>query len=278
MDDGSTDDSVDFVRRNYPEVQVIALPDNRGFCQTVNVGIRWAKEDAIFLLNNDARLDPKCLQVLSGALGRFPEVDSFALSIVRQKGKILESSGAAIGPDGRFFQRGRNLDFSSLSLERLNPAPAFGNSGGGGLYRRRLFEDIGFFDEDFVMYHEDQDFNFRARLRDHMCLYLPEAIVYHLGSASLGSHSPHTIELLVRNQLLALAKSLPLALWLRYLPKILAAQIRSGAFYADQGHGTIFIRAAAKVLWRIPSILRKRGPIQARRSISNTDLRRLMES
>jgi len=281
VDDGSTDGSVDFVRQHYPEVRIIALPDNRGFCQTINVGIRRATQEALLLLNNDARLHPACLQVLTRALGEFPEADFFALRILRADGKTLESAGAGVNSGGRLFPRGFGTRFqdtepAALDSETLSAEPVFGNSAGAGLYRHRLFEDIGLFDEDFVMYLEDVDLDFRARLRGHLCLYLPQAIAYHAGSASLGADSPRAVSLLIKNHLFVLAKSLPASLWLRNLPAILLTQIRSGAFYAAQGQALIFARAVAQALGRMPSILKKRESIQAGRLIDDAELKRLM--
>ncbi len=281
VDDGSEDDSVEFVRRNHPEARLVALPDNRGFCETVNVGIRGAREEAIFLLNNDTRLHPECLRVLHRALLECPQADFFALRILRPDEITVESAGAAIGRDGRFFQRTETpdsrLQTPDPGLSTLDSTAVFGNSAGAGLYRRRLFEDIGLLDENFVMYHEDQDFNLRARLRGHLCFYLPEAMVYHLGSASLGRENPRAVSLLVRNHLMALAKDLPASLWLRNLPAILRAQVRSAIFYTLQGQGLLFSRAVAQAVRQWSALWKKRGTIQTERRVSTQEFRRSLE-
>jgi GT2 family glycosyltransferase len=298
VDDGSTDDSVAFVRANYPEVRLEILPENHGFCRAANAGLRVATQDAILLLNNDARMHPECLRVLEGALRAFPEAYFFALQVLQASGDIIDSAGAAITRDGRLLPRNYGLPaptFDSQTLDSKMARPfgppwrshsdlatpdslsVFGNSGGAGLYRRRLFEDVGLFDEDFVMYLEDVDMDFRARLRNHLCLYLPEAIIYHLGSATLGAANPRVVSLLIRNHLLVLAKSLPTNLWLKDFPRLLRAQIRSGAFYAGQGQAKIFLAAMARALFEIPKILRKRQAIQSNRLLSEAELLRLME-
>jgi hypothetical protein len=279
VDDGSTDDSLEFVQANYPGVKIIALPDNRGFCRTANAGLVQAKEEAVLLLNNDACLHPDCLSILSCALAEFPSADFFAACMVGTTGEIIESAGAGLHVNGMFYQRRLGEVYAApvSNAPELLSEPVFGNSGGAGLYRRRLLDDVGLLDEDFVMYHEDQDFNFRAQLRGHRCLYLPQAVVYHLGSASLGKENPRAIELLIRNQLLALGKSLPTGMWLRKCLAILLAEFRSGLFYALQGQAHLFLRALGKVLLAAPSTARKRGAIQANRRISSAELRSLME-
>jgi GT2 family glycosyltransferase len=282
VDDGSTDDSVAFVRENYPEVRIVELAQNRGFCAAANAGLRAATQAAMLLLNNDARLEPHCLEILESALEQYPTTDFFALCILDASGQHIDSAGVTITRDGRFVPRDFGIAFSTHDSETHDPEtvitrPVFGNSGGAGLYRRALFDDVGLFDKTLQMYLEDVDLNLRARLRGHECRYLPNAIAYHMGSTSLGAQSRRVAKLLIRNHLLVLAKSLPAGLWVYNFARLLGVQIRSAIFYAKQGRALLFLGASSAALLKTPALVGKRARIQAQRKISNNDLTRLLE-
>jgi GT2 family glycosyltransferase len=280
VDDGSTDGSVEFLAKHYPEVKVVARTANGGFCKAANDGIGAAVGEAILLLNNDTELHPDCLQVLAKALAQFPEVDFFAPCMLQAGGGLIDSAGVGISKRGRLYPRSYGEPAAEAlpfrEGEKVLAEPVFGNSAGAGLYRRRLFEDIGLFDEDFFMYLEDVDLDFRSRLRRHRCLYLPQAGVFHLGSATLGASNPRVTYLLIRNRLLVLAKSLPGGLLLKHFPALVAEQIRSGVFYAAQGKATLFLRALFGGLGRLPGFMSKRRAIQSARAIGNRELEELL--
>lgn len=282
VDDGSTDDSVTFVRATYPEVQVVELAENRGFCRAVNAGIETAGQQAILLLNNDARLHPECLRILTDALHYFPDATFFALQILDATGERVESAGAGLTPEGVPFPRSfgsipdASLQPSSLSLQP-SAQRVFGSSGGAGLYRRALFDDIGLFDEALDMYLEDVDLDMRARLRGHQCLYLPQAIAYHMGSTTLGASNPRVVSLLIRNRLLVLLKGLPAGLLVRLFGRLLLGQIRSAVFYAKEGQAVLFMDALLQTLAKLPAFIGRRAALQAQRKLSAAEFKQLLE-
>ena len=272
VDDASTDDSCDFVRAQYPEVELIARARNCGFSGAVNAGIRASRGAALFLLNNDTTVDPGALAVLAAALQDHPEAAFFASRVVfAATPHLLESAGCEFSPEGDARAIGWNQPVSTPRFAERRYV--FGASAGAGLYRRALFDDIGLFDEDFVMIHEDQDLNFRAQLRGHRCLYVPEAVVYHQGSATIGRLGPRRVYYHLRNRLNLIAKNLPSGLLLEFGPRLLSAHARAVSFYALRGEAGPALRAHLDALRQLPTMLRKRRRLQASRRVSDSLLR-----
>jgi GT2 family glycosyltransferase len=225
VDDGSTDDSRALLARSYPEVQVIAVPRNRGLAAAVNAGFHATGGEYVVLLNNDTEAHPRWLEHLIGALERFPTY-AFAASklLLFDRRDHLHSAGDFYRADGVPGNRGvwqRDSGQYDVMEE------VFGPCAGAAAYRRSALEALAengqVFDEDLVMYCEDVDLNLRARLRGFRTVYVPRAVVYHrlsaTGGGSLASYYCG------RNFILVWAKNMPGALVLRYWPAMLRAQI-----------------------------------------------------
>ena len=277
VDNGSTDASVDFVKRNFPEVRVVSLDHNRGFSAAVNAGIRTSNAEHIALLNNDTEVDPGWLEALVRAAEAHPEAGLFASKLVDFRDRrVLDGAGDALRRSGLPYRIGHG-ELDRGQFERK--AFVFGACAAAALYRAALFEEIGLFDEDFFSNCEDGDVSFRAQLAGYRCLYVPEAIVYHMGSASTGGkRSPTNTRLGTQNGVNVLIKNLPTALVWRALPSILAGQfsrvlvtsLSSGGLLRAYLEGLIGARRL------LPLMLKKRKEIQKRRRVSDDYVRRLL--
>ena len=276
VDNGSTDASVDFTRRNFPEVRLIPLGENRGFSAAVNAGIRASEAEYIALLNNDTEADPGWLEALVRAAESYPEAGLFASKLVDfQDRRLLDGAGDALRQSGLPYRVGhRELDRGQFD----EPAFVFSACAAAALYRRALFEEIGLFDEDFFAYCEDGDVGFRAQLAGHRCLYVPGAVVYHMGSASTGGkRSPTATRLGTQNGVNLLVKNLPTALVWRSLPSLLAGQLSRVAITSLSSAGLRAHLGGFAGAWRLlPRMLKKRKEIQNRRRVSNDYLRQLL--
>lgn len=219
MDNGSTDDSVPLVRDSYPEVNILALGVNTGFAGGVNAGIRNTASDLVFLLNNDTVLDRNCLDELSRAAQRHHQVSFFATKMLFQDDSgIINAAGDSFGIDGQ----GRNIGIREPDDGRYDEVTqVFGACAGAALYRRSFFQDVGLFDEEFFLIHEDVDLDFRAQIRGHQCYYIPTAIIHHLHSASIGRNNSLQTFHNARNSLFVLAKNMPASLLVKYFWRIL---------------------------------------------------------
>jgi GT2 family glycosyltransferase len=225
VDDGSADDSRALLARSYPEVQIIALRENRGLAAAVNVAFQATGGEYVVLLNNDTEAHPRWLEHLIGALDRFPRY-AFAASklLLFDRRDHIHSAGDCYRGDGVPGNRGVwQLDSGQYdAMEEV-----FGPCAGAAAYRRAaldaLAEDGQVLDEDLVMYCEDVDLNVRARLGGFRTLYVPQAIVYHRLSATGGGQLASYY--CGRNFMLVWAKNMPGPLVRRYGAALLRAQL-----------------------------------------------------
>ncbi len=244
VDNASHDGSVPFVQENFPWTRIIVNPENLGFAGGTNVGIRNANGHFILTLNNDTRLEPNFLLEMSAAMESTSRVGIVAPKMLLMDGRI-NSTGMCISRSGAAWNRGMfeddNGQYSTSDL-------VIGACAGAALYRRNLFDDIGLFDEDFFLYHEDVDLSFRAFLAGWDCLYWPKAVVWHVNSGTLESGSDLCIYYVNRNILWFVVQSYPAWLLITSLPWILGRTLASVAFYSLNGHFRVIMRSKKDAL------------------------------
>jgi GT2 family glycosyltransferase len=262
VDDGSTDESFELLAGSYPEVQVIALPQNRGLAAAVNAAFHATGGEYVVLLNNDTEVHPRWLEQLIGALERFPTY-AFAASklLLFDRRDRLHSAGDYYRFDGVPGNRGvwqRDRGQYDM-LEEV-----FGPCAGAAAYRRAALEALAergqVLDEDLVMYCEDVDLNLRARLRGLRTLYVPRAVVYHRLSATGGGALASYY--CGRNFVLVWAKNMPGALARRYWPALLYAQIGfalQSIWHIREPAARARLRGQLASLWALPRFIRKRA-------------------
>ncbi|CAA9450880.1 MAG: glycosyl transferase, family 2 [uncultured Rubrobacteraceae bacterium] len=277
VDNGSTDTSVKFTKRNFPEVRVVSLDDNRGFSVAVNVGIRASEAEYVALLNNDTEVDPGWLEALTRAGESYLEAGLFASKLVDfHDRRVLDGAGDALRRSGLPYRIGhQELDRGQFD----EPALVFSACAAAALYRRSLFEEIGPFDEDFFAYCEDGDVSFRAQLAGYQCVYVPEAVVYHMGSASTGGkRSPTATRLGTQNSVNLLIKNLPVALVWRSLPSLVGGQLARILATSFSGSGLRAHLGGLAGAWHLlPRMLEKRKGIQSRRRVSDDYVSQLLQ-
>lgn len=218
VDNGSTDGSVAYLQEHYPEVQVVAFAENQGFSPAVNAGIRAGRSPLVFLLNNDTELEKDCLQLLVQAAATSGEAFFAPKMLCYGDREVLDGAGDGYLRGGAGYRLGTlERDDGDYNTSRQ----VFGACAGAVLYRRAMLEEIGLFDEDFFAYLEDVDLNLRANRAGFSCRYVPEARVYHIGSATTGSKiNATTVRLSTRNSIYVLAKHYSMGLLLRFFPAI----------------------------------------------------------
>jgi GT2 family glycosyltransferase len=237
VDNGSTDASVETARAQG--ARVIEMGSNSGFSRAVNCGILSAETPWVAIVNNDVQPAPDWLeQLLLGAQDR---------AVWFATGKLLED-GPAGRLDGTFdtvcrgacsWRAGKGR-LDSAAWETLRPirmAPMT-----AALFRKELFDRVGLLDERFESYLEDVDFGLRCAARGLGGVYVPGAVAFHSGSATLGAWSPDTVRRLARNQLWLVAKHFP-APWIkRYGWPVLVAQTFWGLLALSHGTGLAWLR------------------------------------
>jgi GT2 family glycosyltransferase len=276
VDNGSTDGSVAFASRNFPEVRVLPLGENKGFSVAVNAGIKASRTEYVALLNNDTETGPGWLYALVAAAEAHQEAGSFASKLVDfYDRRVLDGAGDVLRRSGLPYRLGHGEPDRGQYDE---VAFVFGACAGAALYRRSMLDDIGLFDEDFFAYCEDGDLSFRAQLAGYRCLYVPGAVVYHVGSVSTGGkRSPFATRLGSRNGLCLLVKNLPAPLVPGFLPFVAAGQLSrlivAASTYTLRPH----LKGLAGVPRLLPLMLRKRREIQKRRQVPVEYVRELLK-
>lgn len=237
IDNGSSDGAPELARSRG--ARVIAMGQNAGFAAAVNRGIREARGDRIAVLNSDVELAPDYFQILSAADGWFAT------------GKILQSGGeAAVNGekiDGTFdvvcrggtawrVGNGRS-DGPAFSSQRAIVSPPWT----AVLFRAELFGKVGYLEERFESYLEDVDFGLRCARQKLTGTYVPDAVAWHRGSATLGKWHSETVRRIARNQVLLLARHYAPRTLLRCAWPVLVAQLLWGGVAMRHGRGLAWL-------------------------------------
>lgn len=240
VDNGSSDGSYEQVRDGYPWVRCIRLEENTGFCHAVNVGLRASNTPYCILLNNDTRVLPGFVSGLLDAIEGKEKV--FAVSsrmLMWDRTDLIDDAGDRYCALGWAFARGKGRP----AAEYDRPAEVFAACGGASIYRREVFEEIGYFDELHFAYLEDIDIGYRARLYGYRSLYEPAAQVVHAGSASTGSrYNEFKTRLSSANSVYLIGKNMPLLQWIWNLPFLLTGFFIKAIFFARRGMGRLYVK------------------------------------
>jgi GT2 family glycosyltransferase len=141
----------------------------------------------------------------------------------------------------------------------LSQTEIFSPCAAAAMYLRQAFLEVDGFDEDFFSYFEDVDLGFRLQLHGYRSLYVPEAVVHHVGSGSLGLRSDFALYHTHRNLIWTFAKNMPNAMLLRYLPAHLVLNLVYVVYYALRGRGKVLLRAKWDALKGLSKALGKRA-------------------
>ncbi len=271
VDDGSTDESVALLRRNYPWVQVVARPRNGGFVRAANDGIMASRGEIICLLNNDTEPEAGWLEALARAAQAHPEAAFFACKLLLwDRRTVLHSAGDFYGLDGVPGSRGV---WQEDHGQYDTCWEVFAACGAAAAYRRHLLDDVGLLDSDLIQYCEDVDLAWRAALRGHRGLFVPDAVVYHRLSATGGG--PLASYYCGRNFIAVLAKDVPAPLLRRHWRAILRAQLRitlEALRHARSPAAQARLRGQLAGLLLLPRMLGKRRLVQAGRRVPVQEL------
>jgi len=183
VDNGSTDGSVEYVKKDFPWVHVLPLDKNYGFAEGNNRGLKVAKGDYIFLLNSDATIDPQCVSELIKIIEQDHMIGCCAPLICFQHDKkIVNSAGCVFDNVGFCWDQSFGKLVESITGKEIREVPMA--TGCAMLISRRVLEKTYLFDPSFFMYCEDFDFALRVREIGYKVVLVPSSLVYHKFSAS----------------------------------------------------------------------------------------------
>lgn len=244
VDNGSKDGSLELMKEQFPQVSVIGLSENTGFCHAVNAGIQASEAPYVLLLNNDTKVKPCFIKNLFRAIDERP--DAFSVSakmLMWDKNELVDSAGDRYCVLGWAYSRGKG----KAAARYEKPCSVFSACGGAAIYRRSVLEKIGLFDELHFAYLEDLDIGYRAGIYGYRSYYEPSAEVIHYGSASSGSrYNEWKTGMAAANSVYVIAKNMPLLQWIWNLPFLLAGFFLKFLFFVKKRMGTCYLRG----LWK----------------------------
>jgi hypothetical protein len=251
-------------------VRVVELSENTGFTGGNASGLKVATGDYIALINNDTRAEERWLENLLRPMIADQRVGICASKLIIDGTDKIDSAGDGITSAGVGFKRGLWKKKSYYD----EPEPVFGACAAAALYRRKMLQEIGFFDEDFFLNDEDTDLNFRARLFGWKSRYVPDAVVYHKVNSSIGRLTDVAVYYHSRNLEFTWVKNMPTALMLRFAHHKLIQEI-GAFFYLCVRHWKwgAFFRAKRDALKMLPVMWKKRKDIQAGRKVTNREIK-----
>lgn len=263
VDNGSTDNSIEFVEKKFPEVKIVSLNKNFGFAKAINEGVRAASADYVVFLNNDTLVDKNWLTNLIKCANSHPEVISVNSKLLNfYNKKIIDGVGILINEVGQARSIGwKESDSGQYEKENY----IFGATGGASLFRRKDFLKLRGFDENYFMYSEEVDFAFRAQFKGYKSIFEPLAIVFHKHKATSKKFPAKVEYWQFRNMTITIIKDFPTEILLknwRWLKIILVHlntifyQIKNGFFWSP-------FLADFWIIIHLPRLLSERKRIQS---------------
>ncbi|WP_300701687.1 glycosyltransferase family 2 protein [Bacteroides sp.] len=213
-DNGSTDASVEMLRREFPSVHLIVLEKNNGFADGYNLALKQVNAEYVVLLNSDVEVTEHWLAPLVDFMDIHPEVAACQPKIRswRQR-EQFEYAGAAGGFIDRYgypFCRGRILGVVETDKGQYDTViPIFWATGAALFIRLKDYWEAGGLDGRFFAHMEEIDLCWRLRSRGRQLVCVPQSEVFHVGGATLKKENPHKTFLNFRNNLVMLYKNLP---------------------------------------------------------------------
>lgn len=267
IDNGSHDNGTNELEKKYPglDLHIERLTTNLGFASANNRGARSARGTWLALLNADAFPEPDWLEKILQAAKQYPEFSFFSSRQIQfNQPDLLDGSGDEYHISGLAWRRFYNYQATQYGFKEEE---VFSACGAAAFYSRDDFLKVGGFDENYFSYFEDVDLSFRLRLAGRRCLYVPQAVVHHIGSASSGKISDFVIYHGHRNLVWTYFKNMPGALFWRYLPLHMLMNLFFTISFIFKGRGIAILRAKIDAFYRLPAIIRTRRQIQGSRKI-----------
>ncbi len=274
IDNDSNDGSVDCVEC-LDDVILLRSEKNRGFAAAVNRAVDYVVEcDWVALINPDAVAADDWLFELNKGIAQYPEYVSFASRMmVYNNHQQVDGAGDAYHLSGRPW---RLSNGEELSQGDMMTKEVFSACGGAALYKRDVFCNLDGFDEDFFCYLEDVDFGFRLQLHGYKCLYLPKAVVSHVGSGVVGRGSDFQVYHAHRNIVWAYFKNMPFSLLLPTLPLHILMNLYTVLVFSLRGQGKLILKAKFDALIGMGHILSKRKQVLRSRCAKIGDIVRVL--
>ncbi len=274
VDNGSTDNSVQFTKRNFTSYQIIALDKNYGFAKAINAGLEFAlaENDSqyILLLNNDVELKEDFLEkgietfekTENASFVAVKMLNYFNRDVIDDCGDFIKANGGS--PVARGIGEKDSGQYDKHEY-------IFGACAGAAFYKKEVFKTIGLFDEDYFAYLEDLDLSFRLQLAGYKCYYNPEIVCYHKRGVTSDRIEGMNVYYSEKNLVALRLKNYPLWVYIKYTPLFLIARIVRYYKFLTLHPPVIFysaIKGYLRGLREVPKTIVKRRTVQKNKRVS----------
>jgi GT2 family glycosyltransferase len=269
IDNASTDDSVNFSKKNFPWVKVIRYDKNYGFCEGYNKAVYTINAEYVVLLNNDTVVGSSGWLKDMVKVAAEPEVALIGAKLLFMGNrKVIDSVG------GKVYRWTGPTNIGSREVDRgqydnLMAEPFF-VCGAAMLIKRKAFLEVGGFDSKLFAYSEDLDLCWRLRLKGHKIKYCPTAVIYHAFSGSWRSHLSkfyltyrNFLRVCIKNySMLSITKNIPF-----YLIYITVGSLIFSFLVKEPRYFLKIVQGIAWNLINFKDTIRERGNVQTSRRI-----------
>ena len=272
IDNNSSDGSVDYIKNNYPQIEIIRNAKNLGFTEGNNIGYVWAVDqnvDYLVLLNQDTIVDKEWLNHLVTDAQRHNVAAVQSKLMLYPETNLLNSYGNAI----QFLGFGYCNNYRQLDKPGTEPFEVPYPSGAACLLKMSVLAKTGLFYSRLFMYHEDVDLGWKLRLAGYKVLLEPKSIVYHKYSFSKAKYKFYYLE---RNRYFVMLKNYKLATLIIFAPALIAMELGMIFFSLMNGWFKEKISGWGSLIWQLPAILRDRFKTQFKlRQVKDKEILRL---
>jgi len=269
VDNGSQDESVNFVRENFSTVKLVALNKNLGFAEGNNIGERYASGEYVVFLNNDTRVDKRWLAELIRTIDEDETVGVCGSKILFYRSPdTVNYAGGKITPVGSGYE----INFGRKDALERGPKHVGYASGASMIIRRGLFRKLEGFDKAYFIYCEDVDLSWRAWLQGYRVVYVPTSIIHHKFA---GTSTPDIAYLWHRNAAMNIIKNFGSLNLIKGICLIFMFSIVKILEALRSGRTPIAKSVACANMWAVrnlSALIHKRLRIQATRKLSDEAL------
>ena len=241
IDNGSGDGSLDYLKNNrfnFPLV-LIENNENMGFAPAVNQGILKAQNELIFSVNNDTEVKKGSIRALMDLITSSDDIFSVQAKMLQYDNKELVDD---VGDEYNLLAWTKKTGENHLSSEYEDVKDIFSSCAGAAMYKKSILCEIGLFDDNFFAYMEDVDLAIRSRINGYRNLLCPDAVVYHIGSATSGSrYNEFKVRLAARNNVWVVFKNLPIPMKIVNFIFLFFGFLIKYLFFVKKGFGSTYL-------------------------------------
>ena len=267
VDNNSSDDSVSFVKRNFPYIKIIVNKKNLGFAEGHEIAYRRAKGEAILLLSTDTIIEKDTIEYLWQALYSTKNIGAVQPKLLMYpRTNLIDSIGSFFLMSGVLYHYGREKDHRKPIYNV--PMEIYSAKGACILFKKYVLDITGLFDKDYFAYFEETDLCHRIWLAGYKIIYVPKAVVYHKGGGASGQMVSSYIQFhSFKNRICTYVKNLSFNYLIIVLPMTILIYACSSIVFFIQGKFSLAWVPQKAIIWNVAHIketLNKRSIVQTR--------------